>query len=175
MLGIVEKLRWNRFRNATDKYRRFVREAFGLDTWVAWPFIQASFTDRERELHVDALANVHFFQNACIGTLAIAVGLAVAAFDDPVLGGSVGSGIAAVVCLLLAYLCYRGAVAAVELWGENKIVSAIAHRHELYAQLGFRLPSSTAEEHETGVAVSDVLYGESKGPNCDLRQPPGQP
>jgi hypothetical protein len=165
-----DKFRWNDFRAATEQYRDYVAMEFGLDTWVAWPFIQASFSDRERELHVDSLANVHFFQNACLGTLFVGVGLAVAAFRDPVLGGWAGSAIGAVACVPLAYLCYRGAVAAVELWGENKIVSAVAHRNELYTNLGFKQPRTTAEEHTVGVAATAMLYGESTGPVADLRR-----
>lgn len=163
-------LRWNDFWARTEDYRSFVRDQWGLDTWIAWPFIEASLTDREREIHNDASANVHFFQNASLGALAVAVGLVVAAIDDPVLGGWVGSALVAVGCGALAYWFYRGAVAAVELWGQAKIVSVITHRYELYAHLGYREPTSPAEEREIGRGANEILYGENKkGPEEHVR------
>jgi hypothetical protein len=157
----IEWLRWNRFRKATEDYRRYVRERWSLDTWIAWPFIEASLSERERDLHSDALASVHFFQNACLGAVAVAVCLIVVAVDDPVLGGWLGSSLGAAGSVVVAYAFYIGAVLAVKQWGESKIVSAVAHRHELYAQLGFKRPSTQAEEHEIGAAASELLYGKA--------------
>ena len=162
---------WNDFRRKTNDYRTYVMEAFKLDTWVAWPLIQGMFSDREREIHVDALANVHFFQNACLGSLAITSGLLVSLFVDPI-AGAVGTFVLAIAFFGFAALCYRGAVAAVALWGENKIASAVAHRHELYQQLGFRLPSSTEEERDIGAAATNMLYDGEYGPPPDLRTRP---
>jgi hypothetical protein len=158
-LPLRDRLGWNAFRWATEDYRRYVRERWGLDTWVAWPFIEASFTERERDLHTDALVNVHFFQNACLGALAVAVCLVIAATDDePVLAGSFLA-VMAVAAVAVAYVLYRGAVAAVRLWGETKIVSAVAHRHDVYTQLGYRIPATQAEEREIGTHASELLYG----------------
>lgn len=162
---------WNEFRRRTNDYRTYVMEAFGLDTWVAWPLIQGMFTDREREIHVDALANVHFFQNACLGSLAITAGLLVSLFVDPI-AGAFGSFVLAIAFIGFAYLCYRGAVAAVALWGENKIASAVAHRNELYDQLGFRFPTSTMDERAIGKAATDMLYDGQYGPTPDVRARP---
>jgi hypothetical protein len=162
------KLRWNRFRDATEDYRRYVRVRWGLDTWIAWPFIEASLSEREREIHTDARATVHFFQNACLGALVVAVGLVVAAIDDPVLG-RIASVALAGASLVAAYLLYRGAVGAVRGWGESKIVSAVAHRHELYASLGYRMPVTQAEEHEIGRHASELLYGDRTAVEDRLR------
>jgi hypothetical protein len=162
------RLRWNRFRDATEDYRRYVRVRWGLDTWIAWPFIEASLTEREREIHADARATVHFFQNACLGALVVAVGLVVVAIDDPVLGWF-ASLLLAVASVGAAYGFYSGAVGAVRGWGESKIVSAVAHRHELYESLGYRVPVTQTEEHEIGRHASELLYGDRTAVEDRLR------
>jgi hypothetical protein len=154
---------WNNFRWETIGYRKYVMDVYGLDTWIAWPFIEANLTPREQELHTDALANVHFFQNMSLGAVGVAIALIVAAFDDPV-GGLGWSLLIAAVCLVLAYLFYRGAVGAVASWGENKIVAAVTHRHALYEVIGLKVPTGFEHEHATGLIANAILYGRGNQP-----------
>jgi hypothetical protein len=154
-----------RFRQATRDYRTYVRTGWGLDTWVAWPFIESEFTDREQELHVDALATVHFFQNASLGAGATAVALLATAATD----GAIGSQdnplfdepglalVAAVGCAVLAYGLYCGAVEAVREWGQLKIVSVLRHRGDVYRHLGLRQPVTFADEIDIANAANDRL------------------
>jgi hypothetical protein len=165
----LARLRETKFRRATREYRDYVKSGWGLDTWVAWPFIEAEFSERERELHVDALATVHFFQNACLGAVAIAIGCVADAADEPVRLGTLGSLVAAAGSLAAAWVFYRGAVSAVRSWGEYKIVSALRHRGDVYEHLGFRRPATFAEEHEIAREANAWLEDGGHSPDVRLR------
>jgi hypothetical protein len=148
---------WNRFRWATVGYRKYVMDEYGLDTWIAWPFIEAELTPREQELHADALANVHFFQNMCLGAVFVGIAAVVSFFVDA--AADRAEAIVIVIgCLVLTYLFYLGAVGAVASWGENKIVAALTHRHALYKTLGVPVPADRAGERAAGDEANTILY-----------------
>jgi hypothetical protein len=163
---IVQWLRKTKFREATREYRDFVENGWGLNTWMAWPFIEAEFSERERELHVDALATVHFFQNACLGAVAVAVAFLIRAAHDPGELRVWGSLAGFVACALLSYVLYLGAVSAVRSWGQYKIVSALKHRGDVYEHLGLRRPNTFDEELEIARAANEWLQsgGDSRPP-----------
>jgi hypothetical protein len=174
--GLDGKFLRTQFYEATVAYRDYVKGRWGLNTWVAWTFIEAELTERERELHADALGNVHFFLNACLGAVAVAITSLVVGFSDR--SGGVFTKlwaylVAAGVCLVLAYLLYLASVLAVRSWGEVKIVSAITHRGDVYGRLGLRSPKDVVDERDTvALAANDML--EAKPITCaetELRIP----
>jgi hypothetical protein len=157
--GVGHAVYWTRFGEATRQYRRRGCELWGLDTWAAWPYIDALFSEREREIHVDALANVRFFLNSSVGMFVVAGGFLAHAVDESAFGW-VG---VALVCVCLSYLLYRGAVTAAEEWGEYKIASVGLHRRQLYEHFGLPSRSDPGQERVVAAVVNALLVekGES--------------
>jgi Polyketide cyclase / dehydrase and lipid transport len=131
------------FGDATFEYHERVRKEWGLTVYWAWPFIKPFFNEYERELDVDGRSDVHFFLNAFLGAVAIAVALVVDAFSDKAIRGNwIFSVLLVPVALGAAYASYAGATSAVRPWGEFKEAAVALHRYELYKGIRVgRLPN----------------------------------
>jgi hypothetical protein len=112
-------------------------------------------SEREQELHANALTDVALFVNASIGTLVAGVVLLVD-----------GTWLACLVGPVLAYVLYRASIGAAERLGTERRASMDLHRLEVYARLGVRAPTSFTDEHENlAPAVNKWLLRAERPPD----------
>jgi hypothetical protein len=160
-----------RFGKKTQNYRNYVNEHWGIDAFVAWPYIESLLSDRERDLHVDARAEAHFFLNSSLGAIAVAATVVVNVFSSTPFAPLSLQLVAAGGLVALAYLLYRWAGGAAARWGELKAAAVALHRFELYEHLGLRRPS-IAQEREVALRVSRFLRAE-RPRSCPEREEDG--
>ncbi len=114
-------------------------------------------TDREQELHTNAMSDLAFFVNGAVGAVAVGVTVLVdAALNQPLQGWE---WLWYLVPFAAAYSLYRAGVGAAERLGTERRASIDVHRRELYERLGVPEPSA-ADERAVASAVNQfLLYG----------------
>jgi len=133
-----------RLGNALRAAENYPYTRWGLDGVAAWPRIDALLSEREQELHGNAMSDLAFFLNGSIGALlAGLIFIADEAANAPI---RVRYGALYAVPFLLAYVLYRAAIGAAERLGTERRASIDLHRRELYTRLGVRSPASFSEE-----------------------------
>jgi hypothetical protein len=146
-----------RFGNAFRAAENYPYTRWGLDGVAVWPRIDAMLTDREQELHANAMSDLAFFVNLTLGALLIGVlALVDAGLNSPLVGWQ---WLWYVVPFLVAYFLYRAAIGAAERLGTERRASIDMHRRELYERLGVTEPAA-GEERKVASAVNRfLLYG----------------
>jgi hypothetical protein len=117
---------------------------WGLDGVAAWPRIDALLSEREQELHSNAMSDLAFFLNGAVGALVAGVILIADEAANVPIRARYGALYAAP--FILAYVLYRAAIGAAERLGTERRASLDLHRRELYTRLGVRSPASFSEE-----------------------------
>jgi hypothetical protein len=153
-----DRLLPTRFGNALRAAENYSYTRWGLDGVAVWPRIDAMLSDREQELHTNAMSDLSFFVNGTLGALVIGVVVLVDAVLNSSLDGwewlwYVGPFVA-------AYLLYRAAIGSAERLGTERRASIDVHRGELYERLGVVDVNSHNDERNVASAVNQfLLYG----------------
>jgi hypothetical protein len=153
-----DRLLPTRFGNALRAAENYSYTRWGLDGVAVWPRIDAMLSDREQELHTNAMSDLAFFVNGTLGALVIGVVVLVDAVLNSSLDGwewlwYVGPFVA-------AYLLYRAAIGSAERLGTERRASIDVHRGELYERLGVVDVNSHNDERNVASAVNQfLLYG----------------
>jgi hypothetical protein len=142
-----ERLLPTRFGNALRATENYPYTRWGLDAVAVWPRIDALLTDREQELHTNAMSDLAFFVNGTIGALTAGVILLVDAFIATPLSARFWW--LYLLPFLIAYALYRAALGAAERHGTERRASIDLHRLDLYERLGVRTPTSFSDEKKT--------------------------
>jgi hypothetical protein len=159
-----------RLGNAFRASENYSYTRWGLDGVAAWPRIDALLSDREVELHTNAMSDLAFFLNSTIGAVIVGIALALDEITHTPLEPRYA--FAYVAPFLLAYALYRAAIGAAERLGTERRASIDLHRHELYNRLGLRSPHNFREERSTlAPAINQCLLYRKQIPD-DLAQPP---
>jgi hypothetical protein len=153
-----DRLLPTRFGNAFRAAENYSYTRWGLDGVAVWPRIDAMLTQREQELHTNAMSDLAFFVNGTLGALAIGVvSLIDASLNSPLDGWE---WLWYAVPFLVAYVLYRAAIGAAERLGTERRASIDVHRRGLYEQLGVAEANPPRDERKVASAVNKfLLYG----------------
>ncbi len=153
-----DRLLPTRFGNAFRAAENYSYTRWGLDSVAVWPRIDAMLTERETELHTNAMSDLAFFVNGTLGALAVGiVTLVDAALNSPLEGSE---WLWYITPFVVAYLLYRAGIGAAERLGTERRASIDVHRRELLERLGVMEGNSTQEERKIASAVNQLLlYG----------------
>lgn len=160
------------FGNTIRSFEWHPRARYGLDGITAYPRIAALLSEQERELVSDAQADVAFFVNVVV----LSVAFWVAVLVDKTTHGLDGVGGIALLAgpVLLALWAYRVAVGAAERWGHAVRANFDLHRLTLYDKLGLKQPATQEEEFAIARAANRwLLFAEL--PADTLRKLPDPP
>jgi hypothetical protein len=153
-----DRLLPTRFGNALRAAENYSYTRWGLDGVAVWPRIDPLLSEREQELHTNAMSDLAFFANGALGAFVIGtVTLIDAALNSPLDGWS---WFWYVVPFVAAYVLYRAAVGAAERLGTERRASIDIHRRELYERLGVAEANPNGDERKVASAVNQfLLYG----------------
>jgi len=147
-----------RLGNAIRSYESYSNSRYGLDGAAVWPRIELLLSTEERALIADARTEVTFFLNCALGTILVALWVAL----EAVLPGLLSpwwlvlplDALAATVAFMVFQLL---AVTATFRAGAPIRAAVDLHRLELYDRLGVRRPIGPADERELAAAVNALL------------------
>lgn len=166
-----ERLLPTRFGNAIRASENHAYTRHNLEAVALWPRVDPLLSEREQELHANALTDVALFVNSSLGALAAGAVLLVDAFWHSPLDGA--EWLVYLVPPVLAYVCYRAAIGAAERLGTERRASMDLHRLELYDRLGVRSPTSFTDEHEhVAPAVNRWLLRGERPPDDLMKSVP---
>lgn len=157
------------FGNSIRAFETYANHRWGLDGIAAGPRVSAFMSDKEHEIHADAKADVMFFLNLSLLSLALVLVWLVDLVAAPSISWYLLP--ASAIVLVASYGAYRGAVGAAQRWGSVVRSEIDLHRLEVYEKMGVRAPSSFSDERETlGPAVSRCILHGNRLPD-ELRAP----
>jgi hypothetical protein len=140
-----------RLGNALRAAETRAGEPYGLDAVVAWPRLYPLLPDGVRALVDDQRDGLDLAARFCaVFAAAAAVSLVLLAIHGWWLLVPAG-------CLVLAWLSYRGAVAAAVAYGEGIRAAIDLHRFDLLTALHLPLPATLEEERAVNEELSLFL------------------
>jgi hypothetical protein len=153
-----EALTPTRYGNVVGAFMQYPRARYGLDGRATWTRVELLLSDRQQDLVSSARTDVDFFLNGALGSLLVAVFVAI---DDmthpPVSWGSLWL----LLPVVIAYLSYRLATNAAERWGDEIRACFDLCRNPLFLATGVRIPTTRDAELTSGRAVNRLfLYSE---------------
>jgi hypothetical protein len=153
-----ERLLPTRFGNAFRAAENYSYTRWGLDGVAVWPRIDTMLSEREQELHTNAMSDLAFFVNGMLGAFVVGgVALVDAVLNTP-LGGWAWLWYG--VPFILTYLLYRAAIGAAERLGTERRASIDVHRRDLYERLGVSETGADGDGRQLASAVNQfLLYG----------------
>jgi hypothetical protein len=156
-----------RFGNVVGAFMQYPRARYGLDGQTTWTRVELLLSDRQQDLVSSARTDVDFFLNGALGSLLVAVFLAI----DELVHARLAWGSAWVALpVVIAYLSYRLATNAAERWGDEIRACFDLCRIPLLAAAGVRIPTTRDAELMSARAVNRLFLYSEPLPD-DLRHP----
>jgi hypothetical protein len=163
-----------RFGNVMESYRGYSYQRYGIDARALWPRLVTVLDKDYAAALEDAQVPLRFMLNSSVLSIFLAVFfLAIGLHYSPLLANRQWLrwyALGVLVCGVLSYLCYRGAIHVASTWSEKYQSAFDLYRWNLLEKLGYkRTPTTRKEERILWEAISNQTHrpGASTSPLLD--------